>query len=523
MSVIAFAAVSASAGCASARIRKANALALAAADMRVLEGCYSCLIDARTTYARVAGDKHTKQPAPVVARLFETDVLLALREKELGLDSRASVDRARALAPRVAASLEAKRVLDMVDAVLPDGNAYPLKIVETLLRSHKPFTEKIDAELAWVEQAPLTPAVRKYIALAVDCSYPDRHKNLPDSVSPLAKRRELPINAPPLVAYRAANCAKTDTLALKRVINTVPAFDEAAYALGDVVVWFAGETGGEDAQRYFSQAHARFPNAPGITFMLGWLNLNIGDCAQSIRYYDTTLVMVPAHERALLQKTICQSRSHQDSAAIATVTRFIGLDTPDIAEGYYWRAVSQLRLRALDAARSDIEKAKARSRSGEILTVAGIIEHEQNDLMIAEADLRGARAAWKGSENCAAAFYLGSVMTKREIWSDAEASYDSASVCYDDKANLTAAMIDRVRNSAKGSATFRARRIAVLESDLADLRKRYFSSSFNTASMNARLGNFTRAEALLVIVDRSLDLADQVAKLREQLAAARQR
>src|SRR4051794_28788117 len=64
-------------GCASARIRKANALALAAADTRVLEGCYDCLQDARATYARVASDKHTKKPAPIIARLFETNVLLA--------------------------------------------------------------------------------------------------------------------------------------------------------------------------------------------------------------------------------------------------------------------------------------------------------------------------------------------------------------------------------------------------------------------------------------------------------------
>src|SRR4051812_19019984 len=113
-------------GCASARIRKANALALAAADTRVLEGCYDCLQDARATYARVAGGKHTKQPAPVIARLFETDVLLALREKELALDSRPSVDRARSIAPRLPASVEAKRVLDIADAVFPDDNGLPV-------------------------------------------------------------------------------------------------------------------------------------------------------------------------------------------------------------------------------------------------------------------------------------------------------------------------------------------------------------------------------------------------------------
>ena len=90
-----------SASCASARIRKENALALAAADARVLEGCYDCLRDARGTFERLAAGKQSKGSAGVVARLFETDVLIALREKELGLDSRGAMERARAFVPRL--------------------------------------------------------------------------------------------------------------------------------------------------------------------------------------------------------------------------------------------------------------------------------------------------------------------------------------------------------------------------------------------------------------------------------------
>ena len=102
-------------GCASARIRKENERALAVADARVLEGCYGCLTDARTTYERLAREK---KPLPgVVARLFETNVLIALREKELGLDSRASVERARAIAPRLSATVDGTRVLAIFDAV----------------------------------------------------------------------------------------------------------------------------------------------------------------------------------------------------------------------------------------------------------------------------------------------------------------------------------------------------------------------------------------------------------------------
>jgi tetratricopeptide (TPR) repeat protein len=519
-SVVALFAAATSVGCASARIKKENALALASADAKVLDGCYGCLHDARRVYERLTTGQKGKNSSGIVARLFESDILIALREKEMGLDSRAAMERARSLVPRVPATLEPERVLALADHVMPDGNAYPLRVSEARLRSYKPFVDKLDAELAWIEQAPLTPAVRTYIALAADCSYPDRYKQRGDTTNPLEKRREVPINAPPVVAYRAANCAKTDTLALKRVLAAVPQFDEAAYALGNVVVWFAGETGGDDARKYYASAYSRFPGAAGLTFMSGWLNLNIGDCQAAIRYYDETVAIEPAHDRAILQKAICQSNLHEDSAVIATTTRFIALETPDMAQGYYWRAISRLRRRELDMARSDIELAKARSRGAEILTAAGIIEYEQSDFTVAETDLRGARTAPKGDENCNAGFYLGSVFTKREAWAEAAASYDSAMVCYDDKSSVIAAKIEQVRRSTRGTPEFRSRRIAALESDLADRRKRSQTSAFNAASMNARLGNFGRAEELLAVAAQSAELTDQIAKLREQLAVA---
>ena len=93
MAVVCVAGLS-SAGCASARIRKENTLALAAADAKVLEGCYDCLQDARQPFERLAPGKSSKSSPAIVARLFETDVLIALREKELGLDSRGAMERA---------------------------------------------------------------------------------------------------------------------------------------------------------------------------------------------------------------------------------------------------------------------------------------------------------------------------------------------------------------------------------------------------------------------------------------------
>ena len=506
-------------GCASTRVRKANERALAIADARVLEGCYGCLQDARATYERLAAGK---QGAAIVPRLFETNVLIALREKELALDSRAAIERARALVPRVPPALDPGRVLAIVDAVLPDHNGLPMKSLGALRRANAAFLETIDAELAWIEQAPLTPPVRNYVALSLDCSYHDRKKVPGDTVNRLARRREVPINAPPLVAYRAAYCERSDTLALKRILVAAPTLDETAYALAQVIVWNAGETGGDDALTLLDRAHARFPRAPGISFITGWLNSNLGDCDAAVRSFDETLAIQPAHDRALLQKAICLTSLKQDTAAMAAATQFIALDTPNIAEGYYWRAVNRLRRRELDLARTDIEAAKARSRGGDILSLAGMIEFEQSQYPIAETDLRAARATWQGFKLCGAAFYLGNTLTKREAWPDAEASFDSAMVCYNERAEETALKIEQVRGSTRGSAAFRAKRLATLETDLADRRRRARTAAFNVASMSARLGNYARAEEMLAIAQSEEELTESVSKLREQITHASQ-
>ena len=523
LTAITFAALSL--GCASARLREANAHALARADARVLEGCYECLRDARETYARLTTDKHVpKLPkgAPgIIARLFETEVLIALREKELAIDWRAAMERARTTAARVPASLDAARVLAIADAVLPDAFGVPSKTMDSLRANGRPVTANIDAELAWVDGSALSPATRKYLGLSLDCSYSDRRRAPDDTVNSLAKRRELPINAPPLLTYRGADCAIPDTLALKRVLYAVPSFAEAGYAVAGLGVMLAGQTGGDAARAYLDTAHARFPRAAGVTYLSGYLNSVLGDCEVATKFYDATLSLQPRHDRAMLQKTICLTNLHRDSAAMATATQFIALETPNIHEGYYWRAANRLRRRELELARSDIEAAKARSKGGDVLTMAGIIEHEQNDLPVAESDLKGARAAWKGDGNCTAAFYLGSVLNKREVWAGAAAAFDSAMVCYDGRAQVITMEIESIRQSTRGTPAFRAKKVAALESDLADVRKRYYSSAYNFASMTGKVGDLVRAEEILAVAAQSPDLTDQVAKLRDIIAEAK--
>ncbi len=94
--VLAGALTAASTGCGSAALKKGDVEALAVADANELDGCYDCLVDAHDTYLRLAVGK--TRPL-VVSRLFETDLLLALRRKELAMDAAGVLTEARALSP----------------------------------------------------------------------------------------------------------------------------------------------------------------------------------------------------------------------------------------------------------------------------------------------------------------------------------------------------------------------------------------------------------------------------------------
>src|SRR5688572_27666806 len=98
------------------------AAAKAAADLRLLEGCYDCLLFARDTYARFAAGKSRPE---FLLPLFETELLITLREKELAIDSSASLARARALAAELPATVDAARYLAIVEAVPSDAMGLP--------------------------------------------------------------------------------------------------------------------------------------------------------------------------------------------------------------------------------------------------------------------------------------------------------------------------------------------------------------------------------------------------------------
>jgi hypothetical protein len=200
----------------------------------------------------------------------------------------------------------------------------------------------------------------------------------------------------------------------------------------------------------------------------------------------------------------------------------IALGTGLAGQGHYWRAVSQLRLRTLPAARADIEVAKRQARGPNSLTIAGIIEHDQDDLAIAEADLMEARGALRGDENCTAAWYLGLVFGKQQQRAkESAAGFEAAMQCYDVRVADARYRIGVLEGRPTRHPQVRARRIAALVADSVDNRSRYFASAFNAAGHLANAGDRARALQLLAIAASDPKLAEPVTRLRAAITAAR--
>ena len=511
-------------GCASGRTRRETAAALAAADARVLEGCYDCLLQARAGYERLGGASRGTAADTVALRLFETDLLIALREKELALDWAPAIARATALAPRLGPAIDAARLLRAVDAVLPDAIGIPLRTFDALRRARVSQVASVADEIAWIRQAPLRPVVRDYVALSLDCAYPMRPRSAGSLAAYPRKRPGLPPGASPIIVYRTGICAPTDTTLLADSTRAPGTFPETAYYLGSAAAFGADVTGGADAARLLAAAAARFPRSPGVAFMSGWLASVVGDCAAAVRHFEATLAIHPAHDNAMLQRTICLSTMRHDTAAIASATQLIALEAETMEQGYYWRALSRHRLKELPAARADINFAKTRARAANVLTLAGVIEHDQDDLPVAEKDLREARELFRGEENCTAAWYLALVLSKGGARArEAAEQFEAAMTCYDLKVADLRWKIGKLQETAALYPAFTARKIAALAADSADQRTRYFAAAFNGAGNQANAGNIPRALQLLDVAGADPRLGKQVSEMRGAIAARRSR
>ena len=538
------AAVLAGSGACAARRPPFNPADLTLARGLVQQGCYECLLEARSLYERVA---EARGPAVARQRLFEVNLLLALREKELALDPAEAMRRARALVRELPPQADAERLVALVDVVPPDERGVPKAlrgpVLEALMRP-----EFRTRSLGWVTQAAVDPMLKEYLLLAVECARP----TLGDQTLPA------PVGTAGLLTFRRAICKTIpDRASLEQLLTDVPRFVEAGLFLAratlfdrDTAAVFSLGRGRVTATAYLAAPRQRFPASTAVTYEMGIVAQVDGDLRRAAEHYTETLALQPAHEDARLGRATAFTYLGRSEDAVADATYLIEAGAYNRGEAFYWRAYNrhrdaQERRRGvpvdpeerrrgvpgdpeerrqgvpgdpeerrqgvpvdpeerrqgvpvdsvLERARADIEQAKTLAASSRVLTLAGMIEHDQGEYEIATADLT--LAAKLDRSNCVARWYLGVVTHTLEAWRETGGAFAEAARCYDAAAQLSERARDEMAARTDLDEEFRTRQIAGFDTAIKEDRSQESASALNAAIGYARAGDRQAAERFI--------------------------
>lgn len=497
-----------SVACASAPIRTADQASLVTADGRVQEGCYTCLIEARDTYQRVAVGK--ARPL-LITKLFEVQVLVGLREWELAMDPAESFAAAEALIPELPPTYPGARYLEIARTIPPDYIGTPRAERDQWSRRNPRAAEVVATQKELAAGAGSTP-FRSYLVASLDCLQAFANRRFVD----LPK---VPADAPPLVRYRIGTCPTIQPMLLEEVMAAVPAFVEAELMRARVPTLTITRTYTTELRAALTAAFERFPRSPAVTYGLGALNQIQGDCKAAIIHYEDTIALKPLHEEAAMQRVICLGHIGQFVPAIEGATRIIERRYHNAADAYYWRAWSHYQRRDLPTARADIDQSRSMSYNVRVLILGGMIKYDQGFLDLAEADLTDAIKADPNNEQCIARWYYGLVGFARERWADTAERFASASTCYRRAANRSRQDLEAMK-TADVDEVFRANQIAGFEAAIKEDTDQEEASYLNTANCHARAGDVDKAREWVAKIPANSIHALIAAELRKQIGGA---
>jgi tetratricopeptide (TPR) repeat protein len=480
---------------------------MARANGLVRAGCHACLTDALAIYERLAASG----AAPAANDLaIDTLLLLALRERELGLGTGRSLEQAIDLADRRPPPFDIGVFRSVAE--VQAWHAYGVS-KERTDESMAPLRKMFKAWQGWrdeLQQVASSDLLRAYYLLSLDCS---ARAFLRDAgVEPWA----LPPGAPPLLKFRAAVCPlSADEAALGDLLEHDPRFAEAHFFLGQLAL---GRGTLRTAERHLREALDAIPGLAAARLTLGHVYLAMEDIDPALEAYHLVNAAVPGQREAMLGEIKSLSYLARHEEAVAILDEMERLGTWYMGEVYYWRAWNRHRLRQYDAANDDVLAARSRMpMDGQVDKLAGFIALARNEVPRAEAEFLAAvgHIEGKGGTDCEARYYLGSARVMQRKWEEAAPNFEKAEPCYAGAQRGFAKRIEMIRTSDLPEER-KARLIAAKERDIVSARIQEARSSFNAAVAYANLGDVAKARPFAERAAAHPDLAAQAKALLDR-------
>ena len=445
---------------------------LAPAHRLVEAGCYRCLLEAYALYEQA--QRSPLAPPDLSRRLFSAALLLALREKELGLEATPWIERARAVA-----GAQDGIYLEAVEAI-PWETAGVSRDFEPARPLSFRNVEEWRAKVASLDAQPLLDA---YLQLTVGCM------TGPRTLAPAVEERGR--DGAPLLRYRLGTCGETRRAQLEAVLAADPRFVEIPFFLARYEINGASSRRGwlSRALVQLEAAHQGLSESPIVTVALADAVRARRGLERALGLYDLALTQRPTQREAMLGRLITLSNLRRPDDAVATATRMIELGTWYVGDAYYWRAWNHYQRARRDEAAADVAEARTRLVNIDVLTLAGMIAYDMGRAADARADFTDAQL--RDPTVCVSSWYLGLLDIDESSWQAAVGAFSGAATCYREAAEAFRRAAADVPTDLP--ADVREAEMAEHEQNAAESLRQSGRSSLNAAQAAIRLGDNARA------------------------------
>ena len=446
----------------------------------VTQGCYRCLLEARDLYEDLL--RRDVAPATATGGLFQTALLVGLRERELGLPGKGSVERAADLAGAATAPAEWRTYVEIAESLGWQSVGLTKEFLDEVAAVRR---ETFDLREGWnaaLQPLVSTDPIAAYLYLGLNCSGRWFSDQPPELLEVLAAHDDALF-----VRYRQAQCGG-GLVELSAIQTLDPRFTEMEFFLGQRAML---DRDRGLAEFHFQETHRDWPDWPAPALGLGDLAFAAEDFEGSVPYYDAALALVTDQRDALLGKAKALSYLGQSKEALPPLDRLLELGQWYLGDVYFWRAWNRFNLNVVEPARADIEEAKNYRTDSEVFKLSGVIALDQGRLAYARLELE--TAINRNADDCDASFHLGRVHIAETRWPDTGRAFGTATQCYSDAEAQRVADLEQLRRDPAMPEDRRARLVARRETELVTVRRQAAASAYNAA-----LGHFnarTPAEA----------------------------
>ena len=463
-------------------------------------GCYTCLKESLAIYER---HLQTKQP-PVGThqRAFDAALLIAIREKELGIPADVAMIKARQLVVPTRLA-----VLEAAELFIGDTTGLDAEQRSQVGPRTRPQLELGNDKRRALDALPASDFAAKYVALAIDCEQPKLMESV--DVKGLLSAHE----GVPLLRFRLALCGQRGAPEAGALREADPRWTDTLYWEGrrELASAIGRAIDLPKVLSLYSEGRNAFPSS--IMLTMAWANANIiGEEFEAALYgFENVLANQPAHRDALNGRMQALSYLLRHEDAVATATRLLDLGTWHIADANYWRAWNRYHLEEYDTAWADVENAIKGLSNSRVYMLAGLIGYARKDL--AAAVDRFDRAYEVDSSACDAAWMSGLVSIDQNELTTAAPKFTRGMSCYvsaaaalrEERGQRDAAIAKRGTPATAREQAQQAR----LQRDADTADEKSAQSAYNAAQCYARSGQKAMALNLINVAIAHPKMSDK--------------